>query len=245
MKSYRLKIFCEFRIILSDSDSVINSLKNFIPENKLKRLAEIEESYNSGNLSTREYLSDFFDLVSNFPLDFSDSYFDRINTKNSFNDFISYCKESDHELFIVSDIFDLYINKVLTQGNISLKYFSGEIINNPDPGKLEIFYPYTDDYCKLCNTCKRNILISNTNDLENEISVYIGDGISDKCVSSFADIVFAKGKLASYCWKNNITYFEFDDFSDIISKLSKPENKKFIKQRNEAIVRRRDVLMGG
>jgi len=93
MKSYRLKIFCEFRIILSDSDSVINSLKNFIPENKLKRLAEIEESYNSGNLSTREYLSDFFDLVSNFPLDFSDSYFDRINTKNSFNDFISYCKK--------------------------------------------------------------------------------------------------------------------------------------------------------
>ena len=111
--------------------------------------------------------------------------------------------------------------------------------------EVEIFYPYTDDYCKLCNTCKRNILISNTNDLGNEISVYIGDGISDQCVSGFADIVFAKGKLASYCWKNNITYFEFDDFSDIISKLIKPENNKFIKQRNEALVRRRDVLMGG
>ncbi|MFZ1321456.1 MAG: hypothetical protein WAT71_07860 [Ignavibacteria bacterium] len=245
MKSYRLKIFCEFRIILSDSDSIINSLKNFIPEKSFKTLAEIEESYNSENLSTREYFSHIYDLVSNFPLEISDSDFDLIKTKNSFKEFISFCKENDHELFIVSDIFDLYIHKELRREKISSKYFSGERINNPDSDKLEIFYPYTDDYCKLCNTCKRNILISNTNDLGNEISVYIGDGISDQCVSGFADIVFAKGKLASYCWKNNITYFEFDDFSDIISKLIKPENNKFIKQRNEALVRRRDVLMGG
>lgn len=245
MKSYRLKIFCEFRIILSDSDSVFNLLKNFIPEKNSKKLTEIEENYNSEKLSTREYFSQIYDLVIDFPLEISDSDFDLIKVKESFTDFVSYCRENDHELFIVSDYFDQYIHKVIERENILLKYFSGEKIKDTDSEKLKIFYPYTDDYCRLCNTCKRNILISNTNDLGNEISVYIGNGVSDQCVSGFADIVFAKEKLASYCWKNNITYFEFDDFSDIINKFSKPENNKFIKQRNEALVRRRDILMGG
>ena len=92
---------------------------------------------------------------------------------------------------------------------------------------------------------KRNILISNTNDFENEISVFIGDGTSDSCIANYADIVFAKNSLASYCWKNNITYFEFSNFQDIIKKINKLKEQNKIKQRQFAKSNRRDVLLGG
>jgi len=92
---------------------------------------------------------------------------------------------------------------------------------------------------------KRNVLINNTNDLDGEVSVYIGDGVTDYCAVNYADIVFAKDKLASYCWKRNITYFEFKTFFDVMNKIEKLETKNRIKHRQEAKLKRRDVLMGG
>jgi 2-hydroxy-3-keto-5-methylthiopentenyl-1-phosphate phosphatase len=92
---------------------------------------------------------------------------------------------------------------------------------------------------------KRNVLMANTNELEKEISVFIGDGVSDFCVSNYADIVFAKQKLASYCWKNNITYYEYKDFNDIKNKFMKILEKESFKQKQNAKTLRKEVLFGG
>ena len=92
---------------------------------------------------------------------------------------------------------------------------------------------------------KRNILINNTNDLDNEVSVFIGDGISDFCASNYADIVFAKKRLASYCWKNNITYHDFKNFQDVIEKLELLKSKNKIKHKLTAKNLRKDVFLGG
>jgi 2-hydroxy-3-keto-5-methylthiopentenyl-1-phosphate phosphatase len=80
---------------------------------------------------------------------------------------------------------------------------------------------------------------------EDEISVFIGDGFSDACVVNYADVVFAKKSLASYCWKNNITYFEWNDFGDIQNKLEKLLKQKQIKHRQTARLKRRDVYLRG
>jgi 2-hydroxy-3-keto-5-methylthiopentenyl-1-phosphate phosphatase len=78
-----------------------------------------------------------------------------------------------------------------------------------------------------------------------EISVFIGDGFSDACVVNYADIVFAKKSLASYCWKNNITYSEFQSFADIIKKIEKILHNKKLKHRQSAKLKRRDVFLRG
>ena len=80
---------------------------------------------------------------------------------------------------------------------------------------------------------------------DDEISVYIGDEISDGCAAGYADIVFAKKSLASYCWKNNITYFEYKDFRDIKNKLEKILTMKNIKHRQRAKLKRREVFLSG
>ena len=87
--------------------------------------------------------------------------------------------------------------------------------------------------------------MANTDELNKEISVFIGDGVSDFCVSSYADVVFAKHKLASYCWKNNITYYEYKDFRDIKNKFIKLIEKGLFKQRQNAKTLRKEVLFGG
>jgi len=111
------------------------------------------------------------------------------------------------------------INYILKKENLDLTVFSNKLTIVSDLNgnilSLGCEFPYYDEHCNWCGTSKRNILMSNTNDLYGDISVFIGDGISDSCIVNYADIIFAKKNLASYCWKNNITYFEFSE--DIIN----------------------------
>ncbi len=243
MRNFRLKIFCEFSAALNDSDSYLSYLLQFTEEKEL--FNEIVKKYQSGILNTREFFHKLYDISGDVFKIKPVSGMEFAEVSGSFLKFVNYCSDNDFEIKIFSDCIDSFTEPVLKKHNLCLKNYSGIFKNDHLSGKTEIFYPYTDEYCRLCNTCRRNILVSHTNDHENEISVLIGDSVSDSCASGFADIVFAKGKLASYCWKNNITYFEFNDFEDIINKISKPENRKFLKQKNEARIRRKDLFLGG
>ena len=109
--------------------------------------------------------------------------------------------------------------------------------------RIGLEFPNSDSDCTKCGTSKRNILMNNTAD--DEISVFIGDGFSDACVVNYADIVFAKKSLASYCWKNNITYHEYQTFGDIIKKLEKFLTLKKLKHRDSAKRKRREVFLRG
>jgi 2-hydroxy-3-keto-5-methylthiopentenyl-1-phosphate phosphatase len=80
---------------------------------------------------------------------------------------------------------------------------------------------------------------------DDDIIMYIGDGISDRCPVRFADIVFAKGRLIRYCQEQNIPYHEFRTFDDVRSRLELILQQKRIRKRREAEMARRDVFAQG
>ena len=243
MRNYRLKIFCDFDGTISKSDVWINSITQFI--RNTDEFNKALDDFRTGKIGVREIGEKHLKLVEDFSLERFNESIDRQEIDEHFKDFLEYCNENGMEFCILSSGWDHYISRILKRENIEVKIYSSNLVYHSSSGDLYTEYEHSDEYCKSCETCKRNILINNTNDLGNEISVFIGDGASDYCVSHFADIVFAKGKLASYCWKNNITYFEYSDFSDIKKKLIKITDKKKLKHRQEAKIKRRDVFMGG
>ncbi|MEO6694194.1 MAG: HAD-IB family phosphatase [Ignavibacteria bacterium] len=242
MKNYKLKIFCDFDGTIAKNDVWISSFNGFI--NDIESFEKVCRDYHSEVLNGREAGKRHLSLVENFSFAKLDDYLRLEEIDEHFKDFAEFCRVNDHTLVVVSAGYEYYLDFILKRYNIDLKIFASEL-RQTDDKKLFSVFTHSDEYCTLCETCKRNILINNTNDLDNEISVFIGDGVSDQCVSGFADIVFAKGKLASYCWKNNITYFEYKNFSDIKMKLAKLTGNNMIRQRQEAKIRRRDVFMGG
>ena len=50
------------------------------------------------------------------------------------------------------------------------------------------------------------------------IKIYIGDGYSDFCPARHADIVFAKQTLANLCLQEDISYNDYQNFKQILSK---------------------------
>jgi 2,3-diketo-5-methylthio-1-phosphopentane phosphatase len=247
MNDYKLKVFCDFDGTITKHDVWENSLARFIRNRE--RYGEILDDFYSLRIGAQECNRRLLEIIEDFNFDEFHKYLDAEELDDYFKEFVEYCKVKDMDLFVVSGGFEYYINYIFKREGIDVKYFCSSLKFDPIEGtgnhKLSCEFPYADENCPLCETSKRNILINNTNDLYDEVSVYIGDSVSDYCVVNYADIVFAKGRLASFCWKNNITYFEYFSFKDVMNKLDKLINSKKIKHRQTAKTNRKDVLLGG
>ena len=55
--------------------------------------------------------------------------------------------------------------------------------------------------------------------IENEKFIFAGDGLSDRCIASKANLLFAKNSLKAHCIENNMNFVEFNDFNDILNHL--------------------------
>ena len=88
--------------------------------------------------------------------------------------------------------------------------------------QVRAIFPFYENGCLKCANCKgAHIKEHRKNGTK---VVFIGDGISDICGLPESDYVFAKDALKLYCDENNIHYYSFNDFSDVLEKFIQIEN---------------------
>lgn len=155
--------------------------------------------------------------------------------------FLEYCNRNNFPVFVLSDGFDYYIEKILRRENLTqLKVFSNKLTLD-DEGKLIPSFPYYNSDCRSSANCKRNHIITNSGD--EDYSVFIGDGISDIDAIQYVDFIFAKDSLLKYCEVNRITYFPFKNFDDVIFRLNELLSRKRLKKRHQAELKRREAYL--
>lgn len=250
MKNYKLKIFCDFDGTVTKNDVWVSAFGKFIKDRE--KFDIVCEEFTSNVISSRECSLRELDLIEDFDFETLNKYLDEEDIDDYFRDFLDYCKINDYGITLLSEGLDYYIKYILKRENLDLKFFSNTLVLKEITGehgnkkiKLTCEFPYPDEHCSYCGMSKRNIIVNNTNDYDDEVSVFIGDGTSDFCASNYADIVFAKKRLASYCWKNNITYYDFKNFKDVIDRLELLKSKNKIKHKLTAKHLRKDVFLGG
>lgn len=168
------------------------------------------------------------------------NFLEQIEIDPTFKEFIHYCNSNEFEMKIISDGFDYYINTILAKENI----FGIEVSSNElkiENNKFIPFFPNSPSDCTCSANCKRNYVLENSSD--EEYSVYIGDGVSDRCPILYCDFIFAKDSLLKYCEVNRITYFPYNNFNDIIKKLDELKIKKRLKKRHQALLKRKEIYM--
>jgi 2-hydroxy-3-keto-5-methylthiopentenyl-1-phosphate phosphatase len=170
-----------------------------------------------------------------------DNFIDSLEIDPTFHEFVKFCEKSKMEIFVLSDGFDYYIDRIFKkEGLKNIKVFSNklEIAENK---KFVPHFPYLDSECRSSANCKRNHIINNSGD--DEFTIFIGDGNSDKYTSQFCDFIFAKDDLLKFCEKERITYFPFENFQDIIARIETLISKKRLKKRHQAELKRREVYI--
>lgn len=168
-----------------------------------------------------------------------DGFIDSVEIDPAFHELVRFCENNQMEFFVLSDGFDYYIDRIFKRENLSsIKVYANKL-NITDDGKLIPIFPYLDSECTSSANCKWNHIINHSSD--DDFTVFIGDGNSDKYTAQFCDFIFAKDDLLKFCERERITYFPFNNFNDIVKKLAYLNSKKRLKKRHQAELKRKEL----
>jgi 2,3-diketo-5-methylthio-1-phosphopentane phosphatase len=231
------KIFMDFDGTVTQQDVGEEVFRKFAEEEKVNII--IDDLLND-RISSRECWIKLCSAVPSVNKNEFDDFIVSISLDPTFEKFKDYCKNENFKLYILSDGFDYYIDKIFETNRIDgLTVYSNhlEIVE----GKLIPSFPHYDEASFSSANCKRNHIINHSS--EDDFTVFIGDGNSDKDSIEYCDFIFAKDDLLKFCEKERITYFPFKNFDNVIKKLDELKERKRLKKRLRAQLKRQQAYM--
>jgi len=238
MSTNRFKVFVDFDGTITEFDVGEAIFREFGSAAETDII--VADLLNS-KITARKCWELLFATIKQIDVDKFDEFIDRMNIDPTFHQFHKYCSDNEIDIFVLSDGFDYYINRILKKENLNhVKLFANNLIIN-EKNEFVPFFPYFDIECQTSANCKRNHILDNSG--EEEFTVYIGDGNSDKYSTQFCDFIFAKDDLLKYCEKERITFFPFKNFEDIIVRLDSLRTKKRLKKRYQAELKRKEIYL--
>ena len=238
MMKRTIKVFVDFdgTITLEDVGEAI--FKKFGETEKVKRIIE---DLLSDKISSRQCWDELCDSVDNINKVELDEFIDLLDVDPTFIPFVKFCSENKIDMVVLSDGFDYYIDRLFNKAGLAgLKYYSNKLFVD-ETGMLKAEYPYFDVDSPTSANCKKNHIINHSSD--DEYTVYIGDGNSDKEAAQFCDFIFAKDGLARFCSMERISFYPFRDFNEVQNKLTELMLKKNLRKRHQAQLKRKSAYM--
>ncbi len=238
MKKQTIKIFIDFdgTITLEDVGEAI--FRKFGSNKKVNKI--IEDLLND-KISSRQCWDELCDSVSVINKYELDEFIELFDVDPTFISFVNFCNQNILDTVILSDGFDYYIEKLLNNaGLVGLKYYSNKLFIN-ESGIFKVEYPYFDADSPTSANCKKNHIINHSSD--DDYTIYIGDGNSDKEAAQYCDFIFAKNGLAKFCSMERISFYPFNNFIDIQNKITELMNKKNLKKRHQAELKRKSAYL--
>lgn len=233
MDGSKLKVFVDFDGTITSEDVGDAIFREF---GDLKDVEKIIEELHNGKISSRQC----WDILCNSVKKIDENelllFIDKMNIEPTFKSFVNLCDENKITLFILSDGFDYYIKRILNREGLShLKYFANKLRINED--KLIPEYPYFNPDYPVSANPKQYHIINNSSD--DDYTVFIGDGNSDKDAAQYCDYIFAKNYLLKFCERERISYWPFKDFNDVSERIKELLSKKRLKKRHQAQIKRK------
>lgn len=217
-----------------------------------RRCLEFIEEYRSERISAVDCFRRECDACGDVDTTDLDAFLDRQEVDLMFGDFLTFCRERGIDCCVVSDGLDYYIRRILDRCGFDVPFFANMLEFVPVEGanrvRFKPSFPYTDEVCERCACCKRNRMLTLCAD--DDIIVYVGEGYSDRCPARYADVVFAKDELVTYCRQENISYYEYRSFADVVQRLrtlldTNHSGKHKLRKRRQAQLARCEVFLGG
>ncbi len=137
---------------------------------------------------------------------------DRFAIDPTFVDLSAWAQDAGLDLAVVSDGFGFYIAPMLAAAGLSHVPVLGNSLSGPR-GELRLEHPFAHPECIGCGTCKMRAVLDAR--LRRGGVAFVGEGQSDRFGALFADLVFAKDRLADLCEAAGIDYSQWRDFHQV------------------------------
>ena len=212
--------------ILSDFDDTV-VLEN-VAELLLLRYAgsqwdQARQRYRNKLITFREYQEESFRDVTASRQEMAAYAQEKATLRAGFAELSRHCRNNSVPLAIVTIGLDFYVDAVLErEGLTDIPPYTAKTTFTSTG--IEYEYPHSWDGCTLWGTCKCSVLESYR--ARGYSIVYAGDGSSDFCAASRADVIFARSHLVEKCREANVPYIEFEDFHVVLDYLKSIEAKE-------------------
>jgi len=157
----------------------------------------------AGSAEMLSYVQGHFGLASSFPA------------------FVAWANERDVAVSVASDGLGFHVEPMLEAGGVarSVRVFTNEMTLRG--GEPVFSFPHRHPLCPTCGTCKMRVVTRHRADGP---VAFVGDGFSDRLGALYADVVFAKDHLASYCAKRGVPFLPWSTFDDVRRRLEELRN---------------------
>jgi 2,3-diketo-5-methylthio-1-phosphopentane phosphatase len=130
----------------------------------------------------------------------------------SFIGFSKWASSRGHQLTVVSDGFGFYVRPILRLAGLPhLPVLTNQLVRRAGGWRLR--HPSAHPRCIGCGTCK--MLPVTERQLAGRRVAFVGNGFSDRFASYYADVVFAKERLAEICICEGIPFLPWQTFEDV------------------------------
>ena len=185
---------------------------------------EIETAWVAGQIGSRECLAAQMALVTASEAQVN-HLLDGIDVDPGLRSLLDVCAAERIPAHIISDGFDYCIERILMRPdqNFRAQLTSSHIVSSslrPSGVRWRAAFPHPPEPCSHgCATCKPAAMERLNS--HGALTVFVGDGFSDRHAAKCADVVFAKDKLASFCEEASIPYAPFDTLSTVAMRIKR------------------------
>ena len=196
---------------------------------------DIEEDWKAGRIGSRECMVRQIDLVRASQAEM-DEFVAGIEIDPEFPSFATRCTRLGHSIAVVSDGLDRTVDAVLRRHDLDLPHYANHLEWRGDD-RWRLTFPHARSDCRaLSGNCKCNF----TAGAPRVVSIVVGDGRSDFCVASRADLVLAKGSLLDHCIETGLPHFAFADFAEATEILADWLEERTVADPGESVQRAED-----
>jgi 2-hydroxy-3-keto-5-methylthiopentenyl-1-phosphate phosphatase len=206
-----LAIFTDFDGTITAEDTLVHLLDHYIGSSWL----EIERCVEAGTLSEEQGLRQEIALLSAPWKEARDLVLERVPIDPGFPGFAEFCAGRGWSLEILSGGLEPLIRAVLEREGLARLPLRANGLEFEADGRWRVRPAASPRINELCNHCKTHWIAAAR--AAGRRSAYIGDGCTDRCPGASADLLFAKGSLATWCDDQGIAHRPFTDFHDILA----------------------------
>lgn len=212
-----LLIACDFDGTITQRDTLHVIVEEF---GDLALWDEIEPRLRSGAMNVEEALQAEFDSVRVDVEEVHRLVAEHAPVRPGFREFVDWATGEGHEVLVCSNGFRSVIEPVLERQGVHVELVANDA--RFDRSGTTILWDERGRRCELCDRpCKRGPMREHA---KGRRIAMIGDGISDRCGSGIADIVFARAGLAEDLAAQGRTFLAFKDFHDVRAGFARLED---------------------
>jgi 2,3-diketo-5-methylthio-1-phosphopentane phosphatase len=206
--------------ILCDFDGTV-SVED-ITDSLLERFARpgwqtIEQAWRRGEIGSHDCMAEQVALLD-ASKDEIDAHLDTMMIDRAFAAFVAQVEDAGVPLAVVSDGLDYAIRRILDAHGLGRVPIVANRLEQTDERGWRLEFPHGNPSCRVASGNCKCASAARAKDARRRV-LLIGDGASDFCVASEADLVFAKHRLIEHCRAAGIAYVPVTGFADALDLL--------------------------